>query len=72
MVYGNAITPSLNSKWGGNVEGNCKLCVENCGTIQHILSACPELSHWRHDKVLKQIYDQVLYDVEHRVNNPRR
>ena len=61
----------------GNEEGNCKLCVVNPRTIQHILSGSPESLEqgrytWRHDKVLKQIYYQVLYHVEHRVNNPRR
>ena len=77
VVYGTVITPSLKSKWDENEEGNCKLCVNNRGTIQHILSGCPVSLQqgrytWRHNKVLKQIYDQVLYHVEHRVNNPRR
>ncbi len=76
-VYGTVITPSTKSKWNVNEEGNCKLCVNNRRTIQHILSGCPVSLQqgrytWRHNKVLKQIYDQVLYHVEHRVNNPRR
>ena len=45
--------------------------------ILHILSGCDKALGqkrytWRHDKVLRQIYNQVLYHVEHRVNNPRR
>ena len=77
VVYGTVITPSMKSKWDENEDGNCKLCVNNRGTIQHILSGCPVSLQqgrytWRHNKVLKQIYDQVLYHVEHRVNNPRR
>ena len=77
VVYGTVITPSMKSKWDKNEDGNCKLCVNNRGTIQHILSGCPVSLQqgrytWRHNKVIKQIYDQVLYHVEHRVNNPRR
>ena len=77
VVCGNVITPSFKFKWVAYEEGNCKLCVVNPGTIQHILSGCPESLEqgrytWRHGKVLKQIYNQVLYHVEHRVNNPRR
>jgi hypothetical protein len=76
-VYGTLITPAMKSKWDADEDGNCKLCVNNRGTIQHILSGCPVSLRqgrytWRHDKVLKQIYGQVSYHVEHRVNNPRR
>ena len=58
-------------------DGNCKLCETNRGTIQHILSGCPVSLQqgryrWRHDKVLKQIYEQVSYHIDKRVNNPKR
>ncbi len=77
VVFGTAITPSFKSKWDRDEEGNCKLCLVKLGTIQHILSGCEESREqgrytWRHDKVLRQLYNQVLYHVEHRVNNPRR
>ena len=73
------ITPSFKSKWDREEDGICKLCLdpEKTANIKHILSGCQKSLEqkrytWRHDKVLKQIYDQVLYHVEHRVNNPRR
>ena len=78
VVYGTVVTPAMKSKWDENEDGNCKLCDrENRSTIWHILSGCPVSLQqgrytWRHDKVLKQIHDQVSYHVEHRVNNPRR
>ncbi|MCP3680945.1 MAG: hypothetical protein GY782_12100, partial [Gammaproteobacteria bacterium] len=79
VVYGTAITPWFRSKWDGDEDGICKLCldVEKTANIQHILSGCDKALEqkrytWRHNKVLKQIYNQVLYHVEHRVNNPRR
>ena len=77
VVYGTVITPSFKSKWDAEEDGNCKLCSVERGTIQHILSGCSKALEqkrytWRHDKVLKQIYNQVLYHVEQRVNNPRR
>ena len=40
VVYGTVITPSLKSKWDGDEDGNCKLCLVKPGTIQHILSGC--------------------------------
>ena len=79
VVYGTAITPWFRSKWDGDEDGICKLCldVEKTADIKHILSGCDKALQqkrytWRHNKVLKQIYNQVLYHVEHRVNNPRR
>ena len=77
IVYGTLVTPALKSKWDADEEGNCKLCETNHGTIQHILSGCPVSLQqgryrWRHDKVLKQIYEQVSYHINKRVNNPKR
>ena len=78
MVLSTVITPSLESKWDGDEDGNCKLCLVEPGTIQHnILSGCNEALKqkrytWRNDKVLRHIYNQVLYHVGHRVNNSRR
>ena len=78
VVYGTLITPSFKSKWDREEDGICKLCLdpEKTANIKHILSGCQKSLEqkrytWRHNKVLKQIYDQVLYHVEHRVNNPR-
>ena len=76
-VYGTLITPSLASKWDKDEDGNCKLCKTKVGSVKHILSGCKEALRqgryrWRHDKVLKQIYDQVQFHCEKRVNNPKR
>ena len=77
-VYGTLITPSLASKWNINEDGNCKLCRKEvtCG-VKHILSGCKEALRqgryrWRHDKVLKQINDQVKFHCDKRVNNQKR
>ena len=72
VVYGTVITPSLKSKWDGDEVGNCKLCLVKSGTIRHILSGCEESREqgrytWRHDKVLRQIYNHVLYHVKHSI-----
>ena len=77
IVYGTVVTPATKSKWDVDEDGNCKLCETNRGTIQHILSGCPVSLQqgryrWRHDKVLKQIYEQVSYHIDKRVNNPKR
>ena len=77
IVYGTVITPASKSKWDESEDGNCKLCETNRGTIQHILSGCPVSLQqgrytWRHDKVLKQIFEQVSYHIKNRVNNPKR
>ena len=67
----------MKSKWDTDEDGMCKLCETNNGTIQHILSGCSVSLQqgryrWRHDKVLKQIYEQVTYHINKRVNNPKR
>ena len=77
VVYGTVITPAMKSNWDADEDGNCKLCETRRGTIQHILSGCPVALQqgrytWRHDKVLKQIHEQVSYHVNQRVNNPKR
>ena len=78
IVYGTAVTPAMKSKWDTDEDGMCKLCETNNGTIQHILSGCSVSLQqgryrWRHDKVLKQIYEQVTYHFKNkRVNNPKR
>ena len=77
VVYGTVITPAMKSNWDADEDGNCKLCEASHGTIQHSLSGCPVSLQqgrytWRHDKVLKQIYEQVSYHVNQRVNNPKR
>ncbi len=45
VVYGIVITPSPTSKWDNNEEGNCKLCVNNRGTIRFSISCLAVLSH---------------------------
>ena len=78
VFYGTVATPAMKAKWDENEDGICKLCDRGTqATIQHILSGCPVSLQqgrytWRHDKVLKQIHDQISYHVEHRVNNPKR
>ena len=77
IVYGTAVTPAMKSKWDTDEDGMCKLCETNNGTIQHILSGCSVSLQqgryrWRHDKVLKQIHEQVTYHINKRVNNPKR
>ncbi|XP_063688236.1 uncharacterized protein LOC134821425 [Bolinopsis microptera] len=72
-VYGTLVTPALASKWSEDEDGMCKLCGDKLGTVPHILAGCPvALSQgryrWRHDKVLKQIADQVKFHCERRVN----
>ncbi|XP_063694224.1 uncharacterized protein LOC134825946 [Bolinopsis microptera] len=72
-VYGTLLTPSMVSKWSEDEDGKCKLCEERMGTIQHILAGCKvALSQgryrWRHDKVLKQISEQVVFHCDRRVN----
>ena len=64
IVYGTAVTLAMKSKWGTDEDGVRKLCETNCGTIQHILSGCSVSLQqgryrWRHEMVLKQIYEQV-------------
>ena len=75
-VYGTLLTPAMVSKWSEDEDGKCKLCEEKMGTIQHILAGCTvALSQgryrWRHDKVLKQISEQVTFHCERRVNTYR-
>ena len=72
-VYGTLLTPSMVSKWSEDEDGKCKLCKERMGIIQHILAGCKvALSQgryrWRHDKVLKQISEQVVFHCDRRVN----
>ena len=72
-VYGTLLTPAMVSKWGEDEGGKCKLCEEKMGTIQHILAGCKVAVsqgryRWRHDKVLKQISEQVTFHCERRVN----
>ena len=72
-VYGTLMTPALVAKWSEDEDGQCKLCEERTGTVQHILSGCNVALRqgryrWRHDKVLKQISDQVSFHCERRVN----
>ena len=76
-VYGTLITPSLASKWNEDDDGMCRLCGIAPGTIRHILSGCSiALGQgrytWRHNKVLRQIADQVKFHCDKRVNNPKR
>ena len=76
-VYGTLITPSLASKWDESEDGKCKLCDDALGSLKHILSGCRVALHqgrytWRHNKVLRQISQQVMFHCENRVNNPRR
>ena len=76
-VYGTLITPSLAAKWDEAEDGMCRLCTNEVGTVQHILSGCKVALEqgrytWRHDKVLNQIHNQVAYHLNNRVNNPKR
>ena len=82
VVYGTVITPSVKSKWDENEGGNCKLCVNNRGTIQHI-SCQVALSHCNkegtHGDIILikcssrfMIKSIVMYHVENMVNNPRQ
>ena len=76
-VYGTLLTPALVSKWSEDEDGMCKLCTISSGTIQHILSGCKVALgqgryRWRHDKVLRQIAEQVQYHCNTRANNPKR
>ena len=55
----------------------CRLCTNEVGTVQHILSGCNNALEqgrytWRHDKVLNQIQNQVAYHLYNLVNNPKR
>jgi len=75
-VYGTLMTPALVAKWSDDEDGNCKLCSDKLGTIQHILSGCKTALgqgryRWRHDKVLLEISEQVTYHVEKRVNTSK-
>ena len=72
-VYGTLVTPSLASKWSEDEDGKCKLCDDALGTIRHILSGCKVVLaqgryRWRHDKVLRQISEQVTFHCTKRVN----
>jgi len=72
-VYGTLVTPTLVSKWSEEEDGTCKLCENAPGTIRHILSGCAVALGqgrytWRHDKVLKQISEQVMFHCTKRVN----
>ncbi|XP_063673703.1 uncharacterized protein LOC134810939 [Bolinopsis microptera] len=72
-VYGTLLTPSMVSKWSEDEDGKCKLCEERMGNIQHILAGCKValsqgMYRWRHDKVLKQISEQVVFHCDRRVN----
>ena len=72
-VYGTLMTPALVSNWLEEEDGKCKLCDDTPGTIKHILSGCRVALaqgryRWRHDKVLKQISEQVIYHCTKRVN----
>ena len=72
-VYGTLMTPALVSNWSEEEDGKCKLCDDATGTIKHILSGCKvALAQgrytWRHDKVLKQISEQVMFHCTKRVN----
>ena len=54
------------SKWSEDEDGKCKLCEDNMGTIQHILAdrkvaLSQGRYRWRHDKVLKQISEPVIF-----------
>jgi len=76
-VYGTAVTPSRVAKWKEEEDGKCKLCNDKLGTIQHILTGCcVALSQgrytWRHDKVLKEIHNQLQYHLNKRVNINRQ
>ena len=76
-VYGTAVTPSRVAKWSDEEDGMCKMCKNKLGTIQHILSGCRvALSQgrytWRHDKVLREIHNQLQYHLKHRVNIQNR
>ena len=76
-VYGTLVTPSLASKWKEDEDGTCKLCTDAQGSVKHILAGCPvALSQgryrWRHNKVLRQMAEQVEFHWTRRVNNPRR
>ncbi|KAL5251266.1 hypothetical protein ACHWQZ_G016834 [Mnemiopsis leidyi] len=75
-VYGTLLTPSLVAKWSEEEDGKCKLCEEKIGTIPHILAGCSvALSQgryrWRHDKVLRQISEQVAFHCNRRVNSSK-
>ena len=69
-VYGTLMTPALVSNWLEEEDGKFKLCDDAPGTIKHILSGCRVALaqgryRWRHDKVLKQISEQVIYPVSY-------
>ena len=75
-VYGTLVTPALVAKWSEEEDGMCKLCTDKLGTVPHILAGCPvALSQgryrWRHDKVLKQIAEQVTFHYERRANKKK-
>ena len=75
-VYGTLVTPALVAKWSEEEDGMCKLCTDKLGTVPHILAGCPvALSQgryrWRHDKVLKQIAEQVTFHCERRANKKK-
>ena len=76
-VYGTLVVPSLAMKWKEGEDGLCKLCGDAPGSIRHILSGCKVALgqgryRWRHDKVLRQISDQVVFHCNQRANNPSR
>ena len=75
-VYGTLLTPSLVAKWSEEEDGKCKLCEEKIGTIPHILAGCRVALtqgryRWRHDKVLRQISEQVAFHCNRRVNSSK-
>ena len=72
-VYGNIVTPGRAMLWSEGENGMCKLCENEKGTIQHILSGCKVALGqgrytWRHDKVLRKVGENVKYHIDKRVN----
>ena len=76
-VYGTLVVPSLAKKWKEGEDGLCKLCGDASGSIRHILTGCKVALgqgryRWRHDKVLRQIGEQVQFHCEVRANAKSR
>ena len=76
-VYGTLVVPSLAKKWKEGEDGLCKLCGDAPGSIRHILTGCKVALgqgryRWRHDKVLRQIGEQVQFHCEVRANAKSR
>ena len=50
-------------RWGKRLSDKCKFCPNTTGTLHHILAFCPlflERYTWRHNSILKFIYDTIL------------